>query len=252
MNKRPVIAVTGDYQTATGSFMIRQSYIDAVRRAGGIPAVWYPRMDIPQPWSGDAAEWMQAYDEEEELLDRMDGILFTGGDDIGPMFYGESVRKENGDIIPQRDIFEMKLVRRAVERDIPCLGICRGIQTMAAALGAPLYQDVEALGEKTGLQHEQRAASWFPTHTVITREGSRLRSLLGEQTWVNSFHHQAVARQEQYPFEVTAWSEDGLIEGIEKPELRFFVGVQWHPERMLQDPLQMGLFEALVTHAGEK
>lgn len=250
MNKRPVIAITGDYDTEKNTYYVKPPYIEAIRLAGGVPVVLYPRMDVPQNWSGDAANWIEAYDLEEELLERIDGILFTGGDDVGPMFYQEPVLRVNGEIIPQRDIFEIKLVREAVKRDIPCFGICRGIQTMAAALGAALVQDIYAEGNQTRCQHGQKATSWFPTHSVSTKEGSQLRSILGARAWVNSFHHQAVAIGEDTPFEITAYSEDGIIEGIEKPELRYFVGVQWHPERMLQDPLQRGLFEALVSQAG--
>ena len=122
---------------------------------------------------------------------------------------------------------------------------------MASALGAELIQDVGR--EDTDRQHFQRAVNWYPTHRVTTAEGSQLRALVGETAWVNSFHHQAIKKgQENYPFTVTAWSEDGLIEGIEKPELKYFVGVQWHPERMITDPKMRGLFEHFVeVCAGE-
>ena len=95
--------------------------------------------------------------------------------------------------------------------------------------------------------------NWYPTHRVTTKEGTKLRELVGEEAWVNSFHHQAIRKGlDSYPFEITAWSEDGLIEGIEKPELKYFVGVQWHPERMITDPKMRGLFEHFVkVCAGE-
>ena len=255
MNKRPIIALTGSYNSNGDQYFLKRSYIDAIRLAGGIPVVLNPIMDVPQEWSGDAAKWLEAYDLEEEVLDRIDGILFTGGDDVSPAFYDEPVLRVNGEIVPQRDAFEIKLVKEAIKRDIPSFGICRGIQTMAVACGAKLCQNVyteeEANGVKKGIvnQHGQKAPSWYPTHTVATREGSKLRSILGACAGVNSFHHQSVARSEAYPFEVTAYSDDGIIEGIEKPELTYFVGVQWHPERMMQDPLHRGLFETFINYA---
>ena len=248
--KSPIIALTGSYTSSGDQYYLKRSYIDAIRLAGGIPVVLNPIMDVPQEWSGDAAEWLEAYDLEEEVLDRIDGILFTGGDDVSPAFYNEPVLRVNGEIVPQRDAFEIKLVQ---ERDIPSFGICRGIQAMAVGCGAKLVQDVYtgtgANGGTVVNQHGQKASSWYPTHGVTTKEGSKLRSILGACAGVNSFHHQAVMQSESYPFEVTAHSEDGIIEGIEKPELTYFVGVQWHPERMMQDPKMRGLFETFVHYA---
>jgi len=252
-NKRPIIALTGSYTSSGDQFYLKRSYIDAIRLAGGIPVIINPIMDVPKEWSGDAAKWLEAYDLEAEVLDRIDGILFTGGDDVGPAFYNEPVLRVNGEIVPQRDAFEIKLVQEAIKRDIPCFGICRGIQAMAVGCGAKLCQDVytgtDANGDKVVNQHGQKAPSWYPSHTVTTEEGSKLRSILGACAGVNSFHHQCVKQSESYPFVVTAHSDDGIIEGIEKPELTYFVAVQWHPERMMQDPKQRGLFETFVQYA---
>lgn len=254
MSKRPIIAVTGDYNMQTNLYFLKQEYMNAVWLAGGIPVIICPQIHIPQEWSGAAAKWTQQYEIEEELLEGVDGILFTGGNDLDPVFYGENVHQENGEICPFRDVFEIKLCKEAVKRDIPSFGICRGIQLMAAATGAKLYQDIheEMSGLQRCYQHQQKAPTWYPTHEVRTKEGSKLRSILGAGARVNSFHHQAIARQESYPFVITAESQDGVIEGIEKPELSYFVGVQWHPERMMQDPLQRALFERFVNAAGGK
>ena len=167
-----------------------------------------------------------------------------------PTFYGEQPSKDCGGIFPFRDAFEINLARECIRRDIPVFGICRGIQSLAVALGAPLTQDVYT--EETDRQHGQRAVNWYPTHKVRTLKGSRLEEMIGEEAWVNSFHHQCIKKdQESYPFTITAWSQDGLIEGIEKPELTYFVGVQWHPERMITDPKMRGLFEHFVQAAAE-
>ena len=94
-NKRPIIALTGSYTSSGDQFYLKRSYIDAIRLAGGIPVIINPIMDVPKEWSGDAAKWLEAYDLEAEVLDRIDGILFTGGDDVGPAFYNEPVLKVN-------------------------------------------------------------------------------------------------------------------------------------------------------------
>lgn len=249
MNKRPLIAVTGDYNPTSNQYYLKQEYMNAIWLAGGAPVAIYPKIEIPQEWSGEAANWIRAYEIEEEVMDAVDGILFTGGDDVDPALYGEPALTVSGEVCPFRDIFEFRLVQEAVQRNIPSFGICRGIQTMAAALGVKLCQDVFQSG--TRHQHQQKAPTWYPTHTVYMEEGSQLRSILGAEARVNSFHHQAIAAGQEYPFVITARSADGIIEGIEKPELAYFVGVQWHPERMMQDPLQRGLFETFVGKAVE-
>lgn len=249
MNKRSIIAVTGDYNPQTGLYYLKQEYMNAIWLAGGAPVVLYPKLTIPREWSGEAAKWLEQYALEPELLEAVDGILFTGGGDVDPAFYGEAALRENGEICPFRDVFEIRLVSEAVRRNIPCFGICRGIQLMAAAMGAKICQDIFVNGAP--YQHQQKAPTWYPTHSVHTEEGSQLRQILGASARVNSFHHQAIAKGQEYPFEITAYSEDGVIEGIEKPELAYFVAVQWHPERMMQDPLQRALFETFVRKAAE-
>ena len=253
MSRRPVIGITADYdpERAGGSHIIFNSYIESIRKAGGVPLLLMPTVRTPENWSGDREEFLRMNPVEEELLACVDGILFTGGADVDPQFYGEQPSKACGGFFPFRDAYEINLVKICVERDIPVFGICRGIQSLAAGLGAKLIQDVNV--QDTDRQHGQRAINWYPTHKVRTLPGSRLEMLVGPEAWVNSFHHQAILPgQESYPFEITAWSEDGLIEGIEKPELTCFVGVQWHPERMVTDPKMRGLFEHFVrVCAGE-
>ena len=253
MKKRPVIGITADFdpERAGGTHLIYNSYIEAIRKAGGVPLLLMPTVRTPENWGGDLDEFLQMNPVEEEILACCDGVMFTGGADVDPRYYGEQPSRDCGGFFPFRDAFETNLTRICVERNIPAFGICRGIQAMASALGAELIQDVGR--EDTDRQHFQRAVNWYPTHRVTTAEGSQLRALVGETAWVNSFHHQAIKKgQENYPFTVTAWSEDGLIEGIEKPELKYFVGVQWHPERMITDPKMRGLFEHFVeVCAGE-
>ncbi|MCF0136119.1 MAG: gamma-glutamyl-gamma-aminobutyrate hydrolase family protein [Lachnospiraceae bacterium] len=249
MTNRPLIGLIGDYEPDHGSFTIKSSYVEAIRLLGGAPAIIAPDSAVPKDWSGDRDEFLALADLQTELIDRLDGVLFTGGADVDPHFFGEGVHTCCGGLEPWRDALEIKLVRYCLEKDIPSLGICRGIQTMAAALGAKLVQDVYAEESKTGQIHRQKAPTWYPTHQVFTEEGTLLRSILGESCWVNTFHHQCISKNQEHPFKVSAYSDDGLIEGMEVPEKAFFLGVQWHPERMTNDPVQRRLFTAFIEAA---
>lgn len=244
--KRPVIAVTGDYNPDTGLYFLKREYMEAIWVNGGVPMIIEPKIEIPKDWTGDREEYIARCEIEEEIFEAADGFLITGGNDVDPNFYGDDVHRLNGSIIPYRDVWELKLVRMLEEKNIPTLGICRGIQTMAAALGVKLIQDLYTEGDATGNLHGQKAPTWYPTHKVVTEEGSKLRDIVGESCWVNSFHHQCIAKGQEYPFDITAYSEDGIIEGFEKKDRDFFLGVQWHPERMMHDPIQRNLFKALV------
>lgn len=250
MNRKPIIGLTTDFDQDRQAHYLYNSYVESIRKAGGVPLLITPTVRVPENFSGDRDEFLSLCPIEEEMLELLDGVLFTGGADVDPNFYGEQPSKDCGGIFPFRDAFEINLARECILRDIPVFGICRGIQSLAAALGAPLTQDVYT--EETDRQHGQRAVNWYPTHKVRTLKGSRLEAMIGEEAWVNSFHHQCIKKgQESYPFTITAWSQDGLIEGIEKPELTYFVGVQWHPERMITDPKMRGLFEHFVQAAAE-
>jgi len=249
MNRRPLIAVTGDFDTENSRYYLKKEYMEALWRNGAAAVILEPKIEVPEDWSGDREEYLSRIEIEEEILAAVDGILFTGGNDVDPNFFGKTVDQGCGTIIPYRDAWELKLVRIAYERNIPSLGLCRGIQSMAAALGVALTQDLSAGEDQSRIRHGQKAPTWYPTHQVITKEGSLLNKMVGDRCWVNSFHHQAIAPDQTYPFDVTAWSEDGVIEGFEAPEKTFFVGVQWHPERMMHDPVQRKLFRTFIETA---
>ena len=249
MKQRPLIAVTGDYDTESGRYFLKREYMEALWTAGCAPVILEPKIEVPMNWSGDREEYIERIEIEEEILDAVDGILFTGGNDVDPNFYGETIEQGCGTLIPYRDVWEMKLVRIAYERNIPSLGLCRGIQSMAAALGVKLTQDLSSGKDQSEIRHGQKAPTWYPTHQVVTKEGSLMREMVGEKCWVNSFHHQAIAPDQDYPFEITAWSEDGIIEGFEAPDKAFFAGVQWHPERMMHDEVQRHLFRTFALAA---
>lgn len=217
-----------------------QRYALAVMAAGGEP-VWL------EPFLILAART------PEEILADLDGLLLGGGDDIDPRYYGEAVLPGAGvKIDARRDAAELLVTRAALAAGLPIFGICRGIQTLNVAAGGSLHQDlaVENLDAATHQQKGSGKADWEPAHSIAVEAASRVASILGApQAEVNSFHHQAV-KAVAPGFAVTARAPDGVIEAIEHPARPFVVGVQWHPERMVDRQAgQQRLFEALVEAA---
>lgn len=187
-----------------------------------------------------------------DLFARLDGLLLAGGVDIAPEEYGETPHPQLGRVDTARDTTELTMARWALAADLPILGICRGIQSLNVVGGGTLYQDLRAQ-YPGAMQHAYRPAEspWeWPTHRVSVAAGSRLAAACGVAGLaVNSFHHQAV-KQPAPGFTPVAWAEDGVIEGIEKSDRRFVIGVQWHPEGMFRsDPLARRLFAAFVDAA---
>ena len=202
---RPLIGISAN--TADIDLTLRRVYCDQIARAGGVPMVLPPV---------DDAEVLI------NMLEGIDGLVLTGGADYNPLWYGEQPEKELHTINSTRDLPELLLTRLAFNRQIPILGICRGVQTMAIALGGNLVQDL-----KTPLKHGQDAPRSEATHSVTITEGSTLYALYGQETFVTSFHHQAVKDCEQ----------------------KALMGVQWHPEWMGGEGLK--LFEWLTQHSRE-
>ena len=229
----PVIGISGNFRD--GDCTLAQAYYMSVVEAGGTPVV------IP------------SYDDEKalvSLLDTLDGIVLSGGADIDPDYLGEEPL-DCVSINPRRDAQELMLVRLAVDRQIPVLGICRGIQVLAAALGGKLYQDIKSQHDKDCIEHSQTIARGLPSHDVRLVKDSLLYSLFGKELLaVNSFHHQAVKEAPQ-GFRVTAMAPDGIIEGMESTAFRPILGVQWHPECFIleNDRTMMPVFGWLIGQA---
>ena len=185
----------------------------------------------------------------EEYLEVIDGLILTGGADIHPSFYGQIVLERCGEIDEERDRFEVDLIYAARRRDLPFLGICRGLQVFNVALGGTLYQDL-SYRQGTDLAHmSSRERRGEPAHPVAITQGSRLADILGPRDMpVTSTHHQII-RDLAPELEASAVAPDGVIEAVEGPG-RFFLAVQWHPERMARrHPDQLALFRALVEQA---
>ena len=231
----PVIGITGNYTQETCT--LAEGYYQSVLKAGGIPFIIPPFHET---------------DRLGELLDRLDGIIFSGGGDINPLLLGEEPIKELHSITPERDQQELLLARLAYDRQIPMLGICKGIQIINAALGGTLYQDIHTQMEGIRIKHSQDQDRRYPSHQVTISRGSILEKIFGTELAVNSFHHQA-CKSAAPGLKVTAMSSDGVIEAIESDEFKSIMGVQWHPETyILRNSTEMlPIFEWLISESAE-
>jgi putative glutamine amidotransferase len=230
---KPLIGITAWYDYTKGDTYLKKGYIEAVNRAGGVS------MLIPAT---------EDYDIVLEIIRRCDGFLLSGGGDIDAKHFGEINLPCNGELSPLRDEMEIMISREAVSRSKPLFGICRGMQIMNVALGGSIYQDIFCqIKDRQLVKHQQDAPKWYPIHKVDVEEDSALFRITGrKQLEVNSYHHQAV-KDVAEGFRVTAKAEDGVIEAIEHTLSRFALGVQWHPELMIDRNAEMfGLFEAFI------
>lgn len=165
------------------------------------------------------------------LLGSVQGFVLPGGLDIDPKYYGQEPSNQCGQINPTDDGLHLAVATYALRKDIPVLGICRGMQMLNVAAKGTLYQDISTW---TTVQHRQQAPRWYATHGVKTEEGSLVREMFGQGDFrVNSFHHQAVEVLGENLI-CTARSTDGVIEAIESIKHRYVVGLQWHPELLLE------------------
>ncbi len=223
---RPVIGITGNY--GDQSCLLGERYYKSVLQAGGVPVIIPPLADT---------------DAIINTLQHLDGLLLSGGGDYNPLYASEEPVVRLGGINAERDLPELLITQLAYNRQIPMLGICRGIQTLAMALGGKVQQDIS---EVATVKHSQNADRAEATHSVAVDQASVLYDIYQQQTlYVNSFHHQAVS-EPGTRFRVTAKSADGIVEAIESSEFKSIMGVQWHPE-CLEEGLP--LFQWLVSQA---
>ncbi|MBQ8463905.1 MAG: membrane dipeptidase [Prevotella sp.] len=230
---QPVIGITGNY--ADLNCKLGEGYYKQVIAAGGTPLIIPPSADPSVIIS---------------TLERVDALLLSGGADINPLYQGEEPVPRLGGINQERDLPELLITRLAFQRQLPILGICRGIQTLVTALGGRVEQHID-----TTVKHSQEADRSEPTHSITIDKDSTLYNIycgdsnlftINYSLFVNSFHHQAVSEPGPH-FRVTARATDGIIEAIESTEYKPIIGVQWHPECLGEDGLP--LFQWLVGQA---
>ena len=213
---------------------MRDTYVKAVFAAGGMPCIL--------PYTASAAEL-------ERIARSMDGFLFTGGEDIDPVLYGQETEDVCGEICRKRDDYDLFLARTVIELDKPVIGICRGCQIINVAMGGTLIQDIPSrVG--TAVCHDQEKDFERPTHEVHIQPGTRLYECIGQEHFaVNTWHHQAI----DCPGEglvINAVAPDGVKEGCEMPGKRLVLAVQWHPEYCVDTP-NIGFFRVVVDAAKE-
>jgi len=217
---------------------IDECYVNAVLKAGGVPVI------IPVNENSEAIK---------EQIKLVDGLILTGGEDINPQMYNQEPRNSLGEIAPRRDAFDKMLLNEATSQKKPVLGICRGNQFINVSFNGTLYQDIPSEAKDNFVKHRQDSEWQEGSHKIDIVKGSWIATVLGkDEVLVNSYHHQAV--KDLAPgFKITAYSKDGIVEGIEKENGSFCVGVQWHPEMMAgKSPLMLKIFQAFIEVCREK
>lgn len=236
MMDKPVVGIGADVGAAKAGGRERAfnylSYVESLRRAGAIP-VLIP----PQP------------ENIETLLEGLDGVVLAGGNDCDPALYGETLHPSCETMDRRRQENDLAIARAARAKGIPTLGICLGVQVMSVAAGGSLYQDIQSQIE--GSMNHASEPENRSRHDVRIEPRTRLASILGDtQLNVTSSHHQSV-KNPGSGLRITAKAPDGIIEGLEDPDHRFYVGVQWHPEDMRGEKSAAKLFGAFVEAARE-
>jgi putative glutamine amidotransferase len=235
--KRPLIGVTTSITVdrSPERAYLNTAYLRAVQLAGGVPVLLPPQLTATA---------------RDHLRDRLDGVILTGGGDIDPARFDEPPHRAVAEVSEARDALELDVVARALVDGRPLLAICRGIQVLNVALGGTLYQDLPS--DPGGpIDHSQSEPRQQPTHRVKIEAGTRLAAILGTlELDVNSMHHQAIRRPGR-GLTAVAVAPDGIVEAAELAgDERFVVGVQWHPEELIDhDPAARNLFAAVVEAA---
>ncbi len=233
---RPLIIVSPLWDDKLQSLWMIPGYLDGLRKAGADPIVL--NLD-------SSADYL------DHLISISDGILITGGPDVSPLLYDESPRPLCGAPCEVRDKLETHLLAAADQRDIPLLGICRGLQIMNVFFGGSLYQDLPS-ESSSETSHRMTPPYDRRVHDVSVTSGTLLHDILGRDTiGVNSYHHQGVKRVGA-GLTVSAVASDGLVESLENRGKTFMLAVQWHPEFMPEAPEQKWIFESFVRAAAHK
>lgn len=239
LNTYPIIGVSGSLNDRETELFLMRSYSSALTSVGAVPLLLSPEMT-------DAML--------DVCLERLDGLLLAGGNDMAPELFGDLPIAQLGEVNPLRDDFEMRIIPKAFALKMPILGICRGIQSLNVAMGGTLWQDLPSQyrtkEQNPPIAHSQSRPGIYTSHSVKVEKDSLLyRISAAQDIRVNSFHHQAV-RSIAPGFHAVAHAPDGVIEAIEHPDHPFCLGVQWHPERYYDRAKEAGeLFRAFAQAA---
>lgn len=230
----PIIGISTSL-SSNGSSSVMNTYVQAVLKAGGTPVI------IPVITQTKALS---------DIVNQLDGLIITGGADLNPLWYKEEPRKELGSLVPERDIYDLKLAKIALDKQIPTVGICRGLQLLNVAHGGSLYQDIPSQ-RPNHIKHNQDVEGSYGTHRAFIEKGSLLSTILEKDTvLVNSFHHQAI--KDLAPiFKVVATAPDGIIEAVEAYPNYPIIAFQWHPEILTKagDPTMLKIFKFFIGQA---
>lgn len=225
---KPMIGISSNQRRWAGEYYLRTDYVRAITENSGAPLL-IPINNDPRLL--------------EDSLEYCDGLLLSGGGDLGPDFHQDQSRLLLENIDEERDWFEIGLIRQALNKGKPILAICRGLQVLNVALGGSLYYDLNLELPNSG-SHQADAIACEASHPVYFKKNTRLADIFGEETLVNSSHHQAI-KDLGTGLKVSGVSPDGIIEAVEGEE-GFVVGVQWHPERLLHIPAMSKIFKDFI------
>ena len=234
---KPLIAVTPLFDQKQNHQYMNSEYFPAILDNGGIPVLL--------PIEASESTW-------DEYLDRVDGILFTGGQDVNPVLYKQTPMETTLYICPERDALEYGLCKKAIEKNKVILGICRGEQLINVACGGTLYQDLPTY-HPSSIGHRQPPPTDKPSHDVKVVEGSPLHLLTNKtRIAVNSTHHQGIDKLGK-GLVAMAFATDDLTEGVYMPDKKFVWAIQWHPERMYKKHSEAAaIFKEFIRNAGSK
>lgn len=230
----PIIGLTTEV-VGGNHLELRSTFIYSISKLGGIPLL------LPKVENEDVIKGQ---------LEHIDALFLTGGSDIDPDTYGENPHPKLEKVEAGRDKYELELIRLAMEKDIPILGICRGSQLLNSIAGGTMYQDLESEYGESLIQHKQASDRDFLNHKIEVMEGTKLHAIVGTtEMSVNSFHHQA-NHDIGASFDVSAVAPDGVIEAIESKEHDFVMGLQFHPEDAFEfDESSRKIMEAFIDAA---
>lgn len=217
------------YKPLTKAGIINEAYSNAIKNSGGV------------------LQMLETKEKIDQFLGEADGILLPGGADVNPVLYNAEKKEYTQTPNNPRDVFELYLIEKAMERNLPILGICRGIQILNVKFGGTLYQDI-SIERKDSIDHDRHddGPRSMLAHEVNLKEDSLIGQIIGTpKIEVNSLHHQGIHNLGK-GLVTSATAPDGLIEAVEMPDYPYLVGVQWHPEELLDNPAWKGLFDNFI------